>query len=88
MIPVLARFLNQITEKNFIIEDKVQGKVTVVSPIPVNADKAYSIFQSVLRAKGYTTLPSGAAGILNITPSFQKVRLDLSGYTRFAHQFH
>jgi general secretion pathway protein D len=66
-IPVLARFISQITHKNFIIDDKVQGKVTIISPTPVNADEAYTIFQSVLQVKGYTTLPSG--GITKIVPS-------------------
>ena len=66
-IPVLARFISQITNKNFIIDDKIQGKVTIISPTPVNADEAYTIFQSVLQVKGYTTLPSG--GVIKIVPS-------------------
>ena len=66
-IPVLARFISQITHKNFIIDDKVQGKITIISPTPVNADEAYAMFQSVLQVKGYTTVPNG--GVIKVVPS-------------------
>lgn len=66
-IPVLARFISQITHKNFIIDDKVQGKITIISPTPVTADEAYAMFQSVLQVKGYTTVPN--AGVIKVVPS-------------------
>ena len=74
-IPVLARFISQVTNKNFIIDDKVQGKITIISPTPVNADEAYAIFQSVLQVKGYTTVTSG--GVIKIVPSREAKQVGL-----------
>src|SRR6266404_7906983 len=50
-IPVLARFVSELTNKNFIVDEKVRGKVTVISPTKVTPDEAYTIFQSVLQVK-------------------------------------
>src|SRR5712671_2960610 len=66
-IPVLARFVSELTKKNFIVDEKVRGKVTVISPTKVTPDEAYTIFQSVLQVKGFTTVPSG--NIIKIVPS-------------------
>ncbi|MGE0684528.1 MAG: type II secretion system secretin GspD [Candidatus Binatia bacterium] len=66
-IPVLARFVSELTNKNFIVDEKVRGKVTVISPTKVTPTEAYTIFQSVLQVKGFTTVPSG--GIIKIVPS-------------------
>src|SRR5262245_30314288 len=66
-IPVLAKFISEITHKNFIVDEKVRGKVTIISPTKVTPDEAYAIFQSVLQVKGFTTVPSGR--IVKILPS-------------------
>src|SRR5262249_37777672 len=66
-IQVLARFVSELTKKIFIVEEKVRGKVTVISPTKVTPDEAYTIFQSVLQVKGFTTVPSG--NIVKIMPS-------------------
>ncbi|HKA53339.1 MAG TPA: type II secretion system secretin GspD [Candidatus Binatia bacterium] len=66
-IPVLARFISDITNKNFIVDEKVRGKVTIVSPHKVTPDEAYAVFQSVLQVKGFTTV--AGRGIIKIVPS-------------------
>lgn len=66
-IPVLAKFISEITHKNFIVDEKVRGKVTIISPTKVTPDEAYAIFQSVLQVKGFTTVPSGR--VVKILPS-------------------
>jgi len=66
-IPVLAKFISEITKKNFIVDEKVRGKVTIISPTKVTPDEAYAIFQSVLQVKGFTTVPSGR--IVKILPN-------------------
>ena len=35
-IQVLARFISEITHKNFILDEKVRGKVTIISPTQVS----------------------------------------------------
>ena len=58
-IKVFIKFISKLTDKNFVIDDKVRGKVTVLSPSPVTVEEAYKVFQSVLEVHGYTTIPSG-----------------------------
>lgn len=66
-LPVLAKFISEITGKNFLLDENVRGKVSIISPTKVTPDQAYSIFQSVLQVKGFTTLQAGS--IIKIIPS-------------------
>src|SRR5271167_3330482 len=66
-IPVLAKFISEVTGRNFIIDESVRGKVTIISPSKVTAEQAYSIFQSVLQVKGFTTVQAGK--IIKIVPA-------------------
>ena len=59
-IPVLARFVSEVTGRNFIVDDRVRGKVSIISPTRVAPEEVYLVFQSVLQVKGFTTVPSGA----------------------------
>jgi len=72
-IPVLAKFISEITGKNFIIDESVRGKVTIISPSKVTPDQAYSLFQSVLQIKGFTTVLAGK--VIKIVPA-RNVRSD------------
>src|SRR5262245_17619240 len=58
-LPVLARFISEVTGRNFILDDRVRGAVTIISPTRITPDEAYLVFQSVLQVKGFTTVPSG-----------------------------
>ena len=58
-ISVLAKFISEITGKNFILDESVRGKVSIVSPTKVTPEQAYSIFKSVLQLKGFTTVGAG-----------------------------
>lgn len=66
-IAVLVKFISDITGKNFIVDEKVRGKVTIISPGKISVDEAYLVFQSVLQVKGFTTVPSGS--IIKILPT-------------------
>ncbi len=66
-IPVLAKFISEITGRNFIIDESVRGKVTIISPSKVTPEQAYSIFQSVLQVKGFTTVQAGK--VIKIEPA-------------------
>ncbi|MFZ1888954.1 MAG: type II secretion system secretin GspD [Candidatus Binataceae bacterium] len=72
-IPVLAKFISEITGKNFIIDESVRGKVTIISPTKVTPEQAYSLFQSVLQIKGFTTVQAGK--VIKIVPA-RNVRSD------------
>jgi general secretion pathway protein D len=58
-IGVLVKFISEITGRNFILDEKVRGKVTVISPTKITIDEAYRVFQSILEVKGFTTVPAG-----------------------------
>ncbi|MGH7917435.1 MAG: type II secretion system secretin GspD, partial [Candidatus Binataceae bacterium] len=66
-LPVLAKFISEITGKNFVLDEAVRGKVSIISPSKVTPEQAYSIFQSVLQLKGFTTVHVGP--IIKIIPS-------------------
>ncbi|HXW84432.1 MAG TPA: secretin N-terminal domain-containing protein, partial [Candidatus Binataceae bacterium] len=66
-IPVLAKFISEITGKNFIIDESVRGKVDIISPTKVTPDEAYAMFQSALQIKGFTTQQVGK--VIKIVPS-------------------
>src|ERR1700694_1286197 len=66
-IPVLAKFISEITGKNFVLDESVRGKVSIISPTKVTPHQAYSIFQSVLQLKGFTTVQAGP--VIKIVPA-------------------
>jgi general secretion pathway protein D len=63
IIDTIAR----VTGKNFIYDDRVRGKVTIISPSPITVEQAYAVFESVLKVKGFTAVP-GPGGVIKIIP--------------------
>ena len=53
--------VSQITGKNFIIDPRVKGKVTVVSSKPLNETEVYNVFLSILQVHGFSTVPTANA---------------------------
>ena len=45
--------ISELTGKNFVYDESVRGKVSVVSPRPVTVDEAYRLFTTVLKVKGF-----------------------------------
>ena len=59
--------MSDLTQQNFLIDEKVRGKVTIISPRPVSRAEAYNIFLSILEVQGFTVVPQGP--IHKIVPS-------------------
>lgn len=55
-----------ITGKNFIVDPRVKGKVTIISKRPMSQGEVYQVFLSVLEVHGYTAIPSGE--VIKIVP--------------------
>lgn len=55
----LIQTISEMTGKNFVYDDTVKGKVTIISPRGMSLDEAYQVFLSVLSVKGFTIVPSG-----------------------------
>ncbi len=60
-ISAVIEMVSKITEKNFIVDPRVKGKVTMISAHPVDKDTVYKTFLSVLKVYGYVAIPSGSA---------------------------
>jgi general secretion pathway protein D len=58
-LPVLIKFMSEQTRRNFVFDERVQGKITIISPRKLTEDEAYNVFLSVLQVKGFTTVPLG-----------------------------
>lgn len=55
----LIQTISEMTGRNFVYDDTVKGKVTIISPRGMSLDEAYQVFLSVLSVKGFTVVPSG-----------------------------
>ena len=58
----------RVTGRTFVIDGRVQGKVTVVSDRPLSRSEYFEIFLSTLRANGLVAIPT-ANGAYRIQPS-------------------
>ena len=58
-ITVFIKFISELTGKNFVIDQQVKGKITIISPSQITVEEAYQVFESVLEVHGYTTVRSG-----------------------------
>ncbi len=58
-IPVVVKFISEVTGKNFVFDEKVKGAVTILAPSKLSVDDAFSLFTSVLELKGFTIISSG-----------------------------
>ncbi len=66
-ISTMVKFISDLTGKNFILDDRVKGKISVYSPTKLSVEEAYNVFTSVLELKGFTVVQSGK--IAKIVPS-------------------
>ncbi len=51
----------EVTGKNFIVDPRVKGKVTLISNRPMSEKAIYQVFLSILEVHGYSAVPSGEA---------------------------
>lgn len=66
-IRALVSTVSEITGKNFIVDPRVKGKVTLVSGGPLNSNQIYDVFLSVLEVHNFSAVPAG--DITKIIPS-------------------
>src|SRR3990167_5427186 len=60
-ISTLVKFISELTGKNFIYDDRLKGKITVIAPSRLSIDEAFSLFTSLLELKGFTLITTGNA---------------------------
>lgn len=55
----LVRYMSQETGRGFIINQPLQGDVTIISPVTLSKDEALAMLESILQVRGYTAVASG-----------------------------
>ncbi|HKJ10360.1 MAG TPA: secretin N-terminal domain-containing protein, partial [Gammaproteobacteria bacterium] len=65
-IGALIGTVSQITGKNFVVDPRVKGKVTVISSHAMSSDEVYQVFLSILQVHGFAAVPSGK--VIKIVP--------------------
>ncbi|KTD59230.1 GspD family T2SS secretin variant LspD [Legionella shakespearei] len=59
--------VSRVTGKNFVIDPRVQGKISIISSTPLSNRELYQVFLSVLQVSGYAAIPNGE--IIKIIPN-------------------
>ncbi|MHB8829781.1 MAG: type II secretion system secretin GspD, partial [Syntrophales bacterium] len=68
-ISVFIKFVSELTGRNFVVDDKVKGKVTVISPRKIAVDEVYKVFESVLEIYGFATVQAGE--VIKVIPALE-----------------
>jgi general secretion pathway protein D len=63
----IIQAVGEVTGKNFIIDPRVNAKVTMVSATPMSPSAFYEAFLSVLQVYGYVAVPAGK--VIKIIPN-------------------
>ena len=79
--------ISELTGKNFVYDESVRGKVSVVSPKPVSVDEAFQLFSTVLNIKGYTIIPSGRVNKIVATRSAKEENLPVTTGRSYGEQY-
>ncbi len=66
-IRVLINTVAEVSGKNFIVDPRVKGKVSVISGSPLDPDQLYGVFLSILEVHKFATVETG--NIIKVLPS-------------------
>ena len=66
-INLFIKFMSELTGTNFVVDQNVKGKVTIISPARISLEEAYRVFESVLEVNGFTAVKAGE--IVKILPA-------------------
>lgn len=67
-IATLLRIFSKRTKRNYLLDDRVKGKVTLYLPGRLSPEESIKILDSILALKGFTTIPVGE-NLWKIIPS-------------------
>lgn len=56
----VVKAISELTGKNFIIDNGIRGKITIIAPSKITVAEAYKAFLSALAINGFAVVPSGA----------------------------
>ena len=55
----MITLMSELTGRNFLVDDKVRGRMTLIAPQPVTRAEAYQIFLAALAMQGFTVVSQG-----------------------------
>jgi len=55
----VIQFVSQFTQRNFILPERISGKVTILSNEPIPASEVWNVFVAALDANGWAVYPVG-----------------------------
>ena len=58
-INLFIKFISEITGTNFVVDQRVKGRITIISPSQISVAEAYRVFTSVLEVHGFTIVETG-----------------------------
>jgi general secretion pathway protein D len=67
-LQAVVKTISQITGRNFLLDPRVKGQVTIISAKPVSAAAAYQVFLAAIKAQGFTAV-EGVGNLTKIVPS-------------------
>jgi general secretion pathway protein D len=75
----LIKQISKASGLNFLIDDKVRGKITIISEKPMTKDMAYQAFLSALQVMGYTTVET-PGGLIKIVQTKEAINQPIELY--------
>jgi general secretion pathway protein D len=66
-IHTLIETVADATGKNFIVDPRITGNISVITSTPMKAAQVYDVFLSILKVHGYSAVPNG--NIVKIIPN-------------------
>ena len=83
----VAEMVSKVTGRNFLVDPRVKGQVTVISAEPIDGEQLYSTFLTILKTHGFIAVDEGA--LVQILPASgerehatfsESVRSDISNH--------
>ncbi len=78
--------VSRVTNKNFLIDPRVQGKISIVSNTPMSDKELYQVFLSILQVSGYSAIPSGS--VIKIVPNIDAKTMSPDLLSQMRHPPH
>lgn len=63
----VAEMVSKVTGRNFLVDPRVKGKVTVISAEPIDGEQLYSSFLTILKTHGFIAVDDGS--LVQILPA-------------------
>lgn len=79
-VRAVIKFMSELTGNNYLIDNRVKGTVTIITPSEVTVAEAQQIFESILEVQGYAVVPAGPVSkivpVLDAKQKAGEVRVD------------